>query len=341
MRRSISIVVGLLAAISLLCSCSSQSAPDIAESTATTQSETCTEETFIEKTTEPPTEEHPEPPTEAPKGSKDNPYTDGMYKVGQDLPAGEYLILVVDNTGYYCVSSDSNKNDIIDNDIFGGHSFVTVKEGQYLDVSGCLFVVADEYTIGAQSDGSISEGMYRVGVDIVAGEYKLTSTDGSGYYAIYNSSIAPLDIVDNNLFSTNSYVTVSDGQYIKISGCTATLVSASGEKTATVNDLLSVIRDNLNYNNLSVTEKDGVIFIEYWMDGLSASIEAIKAGDTDKESLWNSLIDAEKKQCSRVMEALESLGMDYSVSWNILNDKNKESSLLTIVDGVVTYNAAE
>lgn len=68
----------------------------------------------------------------------------------------------------------------------------------------------------------ISEGTYKVGADIEPGEYKLTATRSSGgYWEVTNSSSADADIVGNDNFSNSTYVTVSEGQYLKLSGCTA------------------------------------------------------------------------------------------------------------------------
>lgn len=290
----------------------------------------------------PPTEELTEPPTDPPIGTKENPYSEGMYKVGVDLPVGEYLLFAAGSSGYYCVSSDSNQDDIIENGIFNGHSFVTVEDGQYFDVSRCTFLIASDYVIGPNDDGSFSDGMYRVGIDIPAGEYHLTVSDDRGYYAIYNSSKVPLDIVSNNIFEKNTYVTVTEGQYIEISRCVAEPTFLSVDNSAYLSDsLLSAIESTLNYNNLTVTAENGVIFVKYWSDGVSAAVDLVKSGDPDKTVLWNKLISSEIKQCTIVMDALSSLNADYSVSWNILDDIDTSKVLLTIVDGEVTFNAAE
>jgi hypothetical protein len=71
---------------------------------------------------------------------------------------------------------------------------------------------------------SYGPGTLKVGVDIPAGEYKVTSTrsSGDGYWCIRNSSAADAQILKNDSFSGSSYVTVQDGQYLELSGCIAT-----------------------------------------------------------------------------------------------------------------------
>ena len=65
------------------------------------------------------------------------------------------------------------------------------------------------------------EGMYKVGADIPAGEYKLTATSDYGYWEVTTSSSADADIIGNDNFSNSTYVTVSEGQYLKLSRCYA------------------------------------------------------------------------------------------------------------------------
>ena len=68
----------------------------------------------------------------------------------------------------------------------------------------------------------INEGTYKVGSEIPAGEYKLTTTTSvSGYYAILKDSSGTDNIIANDNFDNQSYVTVKDGQYLELSRCKA------------------------------------------------------------------------------------------------------------------------
>ena len=65
-------------------------------------------------------------------------------------------------------------------------------------------------------------GMFKVGIHIKAGEYKLESTtsEADGYYAVYSKSDHDFDsLVSNQVFTNSAYVTVSDGQYLLLSRC--------------------------------------------------------------------------------------------------------------------------
>lgn len=74
----------------------------------------------------------------------------------------------------------------------------------------------------AQKTTSYDEGTYKVGTDIPAGEYKLTCTGSlKGYWEVTESSEVGAHIVDNDNFTGSTYVTLSDGQYIKFERCSA------------------------------------------------------------------------------------------------------------------------
>ena len=62
--------------------------------------------------------------------------SEGMYRIGTDLPAGKYTLTGSDDGGYASVNSGPVGNgDIINNEIFFGQWQITVKDGQYLELS--------------------------------------------------------------------------------------------------------------------------------------------------------------------------------------------------------------
>ncbi len=78
----------------------------------------------------------------------------------------------------------------------------------------------ESYVPDLVTDSSLGEGTYRVGIDIDAGEYKLKSTG--------TRASASRAIVSNKLFEDSTYVTVEDGQYLKLTGC-STIDTSAGE----------------------------------------------------------------------------------------------------------------
>ena len=71
------------------------------------------------------------------KATQDAPkvktYSAGQYKIGKDLPAGEYVV-ISNGDSYIELASDSTGNfsSIIANDVLKNRSVITVQDGQYL-----------------------------------------------------------------------------------------------------------------------------------------------------------------------------------------------------------------
>lgn len=151
----------------------------------------------------------------------------GMYKVGTDIQPGEYIIQPQGDAAYYAVSVDSSSSmdSIVANDLIAGCPvYVTVRSGQYLTVQSAKFTEADSYE--ARPSNPIKQGMYRVGRDIPAGEYKVTSAGMATYCAVQKDSFNTLGSILSNdaLFDGSKYITVRDGQYLLIKDCTAVRV---------------------------------------------------------------------------------------------------------------------
>lgn len=138
----------------------------------------------------------------------------GQYKVGTDIKQGEYVLLSENGMGYFALTTDGNGNDIITNDNFEYNSMIIVDEGEYLELSRCKAIPLDE----AKNLPIDKANMFKVGVHLPAGEYKLQSDTGMGYYCVYNDGRHD-DIEANNNFEGQSYVSVKEGQYLLLSRC--------------------------------------------------------------------------------------------------------------------------
>lgn len=147
---------------------------------------------------------------------------EGMYKVGSDVPSGDYIIFddAYPSTGYstYTLSnsSDAASDDIADIQVIQRFAYTHINDGQYVELHNCSL-----YSLDASEFIDISgEGMFRVGSDIQAGELQLIADEDYSTYTVY-SSIDPNsnDIVDIGVISGNAYVTVSDGQVLDLANC--------------------------------------------------------------------------------------------------------------------------
>ena len=155
-----------------------------------------------------------------PYGFGDIPcFEPGQYKVGVDIEAGEYFLVNASQTkAYFSVSADANEDDILFNDNFEANSVVTVREGEYLNLSRCIAMPAEEFYAEYSVKNYVSGSMLKVGHDIQPGEYKVVAENEKGYYCIYNDSRHD-EIVANKNFEGSVYVEIKEGQYLLLSGC--------------------------------------------------------------------------------------------------------------------------
>lgn len=145
----------------------------------------------------------------------------GTYKVGSEIPVGQYYLV---GSGYFAILKDSSGtlDAIIANDNFSGNSIVDLADGQYFELKGASMYPIEFYDPIEKTE--FKDGMYRVGIDMPAGEYKVTSSSGYGYIEVTSDASHTLGaIITNDLVEDSTYQTVSEGQYVKLSEVTATL----------------------------------------------------------------------------------------------------------------------
>lgn len=155
-------------------------------------------------------------------------YGDGTYKVGTDIPPGEYLVFSDDEFGTYVENAKDSTGQfesiIYNLNLYNGaHAYVTVYEGEYLKLEGGFMYPIENAPSVIPEDGVYKDGMYKVGQDLPAGEYKvLLSEDAmfdSGYLEVTTDSRHDFsNIVTNDFVKTSTYITVSEGQYLKLEG---------------------------------------------------------------------------------------------------------------------------
>ncbi|PIC87286.1 hypothetical protein CSV72_04760 [Sporosarcina sp. P20a] len=72
-------------------------------------------------------------------------YKDGQYKVGTDIPAGTYTLLVEDQSdiGFYEISKNSRQDmmDLLVSDVVEGETSINITDGQYLTIRNAYLKV--------------------------------------------------------------------------------------------------------------------------------------------------------------------------------------------------------
>lgn len=146
-------------------------------------------------------------------------FGEGMYKVGVDVPSGEYMLIAQNGVGYFSINSSSSSNSILANDNFAGNSIITIENGQYVTINRAKMYPINNAPSLTPVNGILSDGMYIVGKHLSAGEYKITSSSGQmGYFSINSgSTVSQLkNIIENGNFNGERYIKVNEGQYLKI-----------------------------------------------------------------------------------------------------------------------------
>ena len=145
-------------------------------------------------------------------------WKEGQYKVGVDIEAGIYMALATSH-GYYAITSDANERNIIANDNFTNNAIFELKEGQYLTLNRAYAVKYENAPESFIKNGILSEGHYKVGQHIPAGEYKIRTTSKTmGYYSLCSDPNGS-NILSNDNFSGERYVNLSSGQYLTLNRC--------------------------------------------------------------------------------------------------------------------------
>jgi RNA polymerase subunit RPABC4/transcription elongation factor Spt4 len=153
----------------------------------------------------------------------------GMYKVGSEIAAGEYVVEATGNPGYFQIASDSSGefDSIIVNDNLNKSEFgyVLVQDGDYIQLQNCRMYLSAEKTIQPVDLDKIPSSTYKIGKDLPAGEYKLTVKRQPAYWErSKNPRDSVFGIIANDNIENSAYVRVSEGEYLKMTGIEASLV---------------------------------------------------------------------------------------------------------------------
>lgn len=150
----------------------------------------------------------------------DGSFLPGQYKVGRDIPAGDYVINYTGTTEYgdlYIESDSLNEIDsIVGQDSYRGRIYVTLTTGQYFTFDyGVTYPISIAPALD-KSQPYLHDGMYLVGTDIPSGTYTIVTKDVDyGYYVIYPDATHLYGVeLDFDWLETNKTVTVTDGQYL-------------------------------------------------------------------------------------------------------------------------------
>ncbi|HLR34091.1 MAG TPA: hypothetical protein VK071_02045 [Tissierellales bacterium] len=144
-------------------------------------------------------------------------FKEGVYKIGDKMPAGEYKVFASGDFSSYKVSttSEGDSDDIIDMEIFSNNFYIKVEEGNYLELNGAFALKAKD---AEPHKGEKGNGMYKVGFDIKPGEYEVVyegDHEMGGYFEVKDGIGG--EITNRKSFPNNAIFTVKEGDYLYIS----------------------------------------------------------------------------------------------------------------------------
>ena len=146
----------------------------------------------------------------------------GQYKVGVDIPAGEYLAV---GDGYLELTRKPKDNWIFNNN-FNNRHYVEGRDGEYIKITaGIRLYPIDKAPKVEFNPDEVIAGQYKIGTDIPAGEYKVKS-ESNGYFAVTPNSHDNTIIANAFMPGADEthYVNVTAGQYLFLRNAQAALV---------------------------------------------------------------------------------------------------------------------
>ncbi len=108
----------------------------------------------------------------------------------------------------------------------------------------------------------------------------------------------------------------------------------------TMDALCVTLADNFGEGHYALTYTDTGAEINVWRDNIASSAASAVTGDETAKEAWDLMADSQKILCNTICEQVKAIGQEeYYVTLNVLNDQDTSRNLLTILNGLVIYDA--
>lgn len=117
----------------------------------------------------------------------------------------------------------------------------------------------------------------------------------------------------------------------------------ANEYTMDLDTVIAILRITLSQNfgedYYTMEYDDTGVTINVWGDGIAlGAVTAIS--DEDAKESWDFMVESQTGFCDIICEQIESAGIEnYYVMLNVLNEMDKDRTLLSILNGAVIYDA--
>lgn len=142
---------------------------------------------------------------------KNNDSQSVKYVVGKDIQKGVYKLYASGDVGSYKITD--KKNTDTSETMFFNFSYISLKEGQTLDLTSSTLVAKDDLT--PYNETNYVDGQYKVGYDIEAGTYNIKPLSGVGKVEVYSDLTSGKPDLTSYVDAA-SKIQLRDNQYITI-----------------------------------------------------------------------------------------------------------------------------
>ena len=99
------------------------------------------------------------------------------------------------------------------------------------------------------------------------------------------------------------------------------------------------LAENFGDNNYDVTYDDTMITVNVWKDGIAAGAVYASVGEETNKEAWDFMVEGQSGLCLQIFRTINDAGLPQNVTLNVLNDVDKSKTLLTVLNGIVIYDA--
>lgn len=151
-------------------------------------------------------------------------YESGSYRVGEELPAGDYVLVENEDAVFanVAVREDASEDaPLVMHQLINGQAVIRFPEGAWVVLSEArAFPLAQ---VPMTSDEVLGEGGYLAGALIAAGRYTVSPAEKAplSSYSVYDGILGTgAQLIRFEVLHEPVDIALADGDYVELSGCT-------------------------------------------------------------------------------------------------------------------------
>lgn len=144
---------------------------------------------------------------------------DGYYDVGIDIDPGTYMLVSPDGDeeGWYEIyDGNMDDGDLLQSNSFQGNRYINLRENECILLGSCILVKPEINPLDMKNYTNQENSMYKVGVDIKPGTYKLQGLYSNPSYEIYDDVTSTGSPIKKENFLNEVEVELKKGQFLNI-----------------------------------------------------------------------------------------------------------------------------